>query len=582
MVKVICSDRVMVESNLPIRSLLKLEINHQLNDHGKLYFQVMIQNEEQETFLKKNYQEEPVIIYDLSKDPPRLLFCGKIKGVSYKMENEVLLADIHVISYTIDLGTAKKNRSFQNPDVTFQQVVNQITESSYANCLWKVDNRKTGRPFIQYQESDWRFLARLASHLNRPLQASFTSNQPDFYFGVRNGKKQVLNEANILEFGFDGDRYLNVGYAARHSREEYRYLKVRHLMSWEIGDYVHFGGRQFTVYERNIRFEDGELLFFDTLGTRGMLYYPTIYNQAFRGLQLQGTIADVEHESVYIQFNFDVEESADFPWEWVSEVGNHCYIMPEIGSRVVLSLTSADESEAIATHIMRRNGTYPSENHRGFSTIHDKQLGLYSDQILLHGKDNEVAISMIDERGINFNAIKGVELNAQGDITFRGEQIFVQAPQRILMQTSESNIEMCKNFNIYAPQGVSNNGTDEGGIEAEVLKNEVEITAEEAQKQQKSFKVKKKEDPAHWQVSFAALGSISSTNMNALSDDTIIRLYTLGSVSKLCGGHVIASMSEVMAGKSVEETSFPEAITNMKAYTFNGGFYIPIEERNGD
>ena len=84
----------------------------------------------------------------------------------------------------------------------------------------------------------------------------------------------------------------------------------------------------------------------------------------------------------------------------------------------------------------------------------------------------------------------------------------------------------------------------------------------------------------HLQASQMAMGGIPSENTGQIDYDGFIRLVALGSVPKIVSGHAIVTMSEVMKGKAVEETEFPEALANTESYTFNGGFYMKQEDVN--
>ena len=564
MKKVAFSESIVIESDIPIKSLLRMEIKQQLNDHGKLHFHVIIENDKQREFLDKYEVGGQVRIYDMRQDSNSFLFCGRVESIVCEQKADMMVADINAICYSADLDRGRRNRTFQSPNVTFEGLVDQIVKDSGANFMWQVADRKTGQPFIQ-QETDWEFLVRLASRFNRPIQGSMFSEYPVFYFGIREGRDRTrtFDEAKIMEYGFSSDYYHKGGYVSGKKHEEYHYLKVKHLESWEIGDTIQFERREYTVVDRVMRFDEaGEFYYVDTLGREGFLHRPTVYNEELVGLQLEGTVEHAENESVFVRFGG--EDEVNYPWKWVPEVGNLCYIMPEGGSRVILTLPTHDEKDGIVTHVLRRNGSYPSENHQGLSTPHGKHLRLYPDQVAFEAEDSAI-FSMIDDRGIQINSSKGISLNAQGPITLSGEQVFVQAPDRILMQTSESNIEMCKNFNFYAPGGVKNS-TGAGGGEIE--------------KQEKSNSGDKprKEDPNHWQASYAALGAVTSGHSGPIDDDAIIRRYALGCVPKICGGHAVVTMSEIMAGTPVEETTFPEAILTLESYTFNGGYRLPIEE----
>lgn len=93
-----------------------------------------------------------------------------------------------------------------------------------------------GKPFVQYDETDWTFAKRLASYFNRPIHVSLLLERADFYFGVRNGIGQTINEANILELGVNPEYYKKGGYENNASREQYYYIKVKNREHWQLGD----------------------------------------------------------------------------------------------------------------------------------------------------------------------------------------------------------------------------------------------------------------------------------------------------------------------------------------------------------
>jgi len=46
-----------------------------------------------------------------------------------------------------------------------------------------------------------------------------------------------------------------------HKRYDYFYIKVKHIESWVIGDYVYYEDDKYTVMEREIKLEKGALVF---------------------------------------------------------------------------------------------------------------------------------------------------------------------------------------------------------------------------------------------------------------------------------------------------------------------------------
>ena len=452
-----CNEKVTIESPVPILTLLDMEIVHSLNAHGRLHIKAVIEHEQQPKCFSSFYQNEQIQVFDATSESPVLIFCGKIQATAYEMQGQLLIASIQAVSYSVDLEGVVRNRSFQNPSLTFESIVAQVMEGIGGRFLWHAPaQQRIGTPFIQYEETDWDFLKRLISHLNQPLHVSVTTDRPDVYIGINRGRQRDLSEATILKRGRSNRYYTGGGFREGHSRLQYRYLRVRHdCSSWQMGDFVRFENGRFTIFERTICFEKGELFYLDTMGEAGFLYQATMGNEAFRGLQLSGSITRVERESVYIQFDFDQERRADYAWPWVPEVGNLCYIMPEVGSKVLLSFASDQEQDGAATHLLRTSGVPMQASHKEFATVHNKQLGLYPEGMVLKGQGRAATLSMMDESGIELDTDRAISLQARDRIVIRaGRRLTIRAPKQVLMQTNQANVELNQDFNLFAPSGV--------------------------------------------------------------------------------------------------------------------------------
>ena len=182
-----------------------------------------------------------------------------------------------------------------------------------------------------------------------------------------------------------------------------------------------------------------------------------------------------------------------------------------------------------------------------------------SDKIILIETLSQIAsFSIFDERGIRMNGNNGIVLNAKGPININGEQVFIQAPDRVLMQTSQSNIEIAKNFNIFSPNGTRTTSTFPH------------------QGKKKNRQVKSREDQNHWQLAYSALGAIPEANLAQLNQNSIIDFASKGAVPKIAKGQAIVAMNEVMSGKRVEGTSHPKVFSSLgDNFSMKGGLRVP-------
>lgn len=105
-----------------------------------------------------------------------------------------------------------------------------------------------------------------------------------------------------------------------------------------------------------------------------------------------------------------------------------------------------------------------------FATIHHKKIGLYPDKLFAEGTDGNVSIYMEDESGVNIKSHEGISLVADGEVLLSGKNIKAFTPIELACKTAESNIELCRDINLYAPGGVKTIGTHSS---VKKLKNQI-------------------------------------------------------------------------------------------------------------
>ena len=87
-----------------------------------------------------------------------------------KEERGYRIADIQAVSGTILLDQKKSNRVFQKKVQTYMGIASTVTaDTEHSACILPGSDMRTGGTLIQYQETDWRFLKRMASQLGLPL-----------------------------------------------------------------------------------------------------------------------------------------------------------------------------------------------------------------------------------------------------------------------------------------------------------------------------------------------------------------------------------------------------------------------------
>ena len=124
---------------------------------------------------------------------PYSLFSGYPEKVEIKEERGYRIADIQAVSGTILLDQKKSNRVFQKKVQTYMGIASAVTaDTDHSACILPGSDMRTGGTLIQYQETDWRFLKRMASQLGLPLVPDTSYYYPRFYLGLPESEKMEL------------------------------------------------------------------------------------------------------------------------------------------------------------------------------------------------------------------------------------------------------------------------------------------------------------------------------------------------------------------------------------------------------
>lgn len=165
--------------------LLKCEIIRTPNQHirAKVYGYI----QETENVLYRNWENEVTSIYETKENGEEgRLFCGMVDTLSVEEDGELKKLSIEAISFTARLDQKKRIRVFQNKNQTYADIVSFITDANKnaIHIFTESKSKSTDGMIVQYRESDWEFLIRIASYLNTVIVADCMSDKACFYFGL--------------------------------------------------------------------------------------------------------------------------------------------------------------------------------------------------------------------------------------------------------------------------------------------------------------------------------------------------------------------------------------------------------------
>ena len=212
------------------------------------------------------------------------LFSGYPEKVEIKEERGYRIADIQAVSGTILLDQKKSNRVFQKKVQTYMGIASTVTaDTEHSACILPGSDMRTGGTLIQYQETDWRFLKRMASQLGLPLVPDTSYYYPRFYLGLPEGEKRELGEIISCDLCFDG-RYYAVSGKCLVDREDFICYDVVTRTSLSLGDRVTYEGRELHVSQKKTELAGGEVIFTYRLAGNSYTWVPWEDNPDYTGM----------------------------------------------------------------------------------------------------------------------------------------------------------------------------------------------------------------------------------------------------------------------------------------------------------
>ena len=426
-------DKIKIEGDIELLHLHKMSVTMQGNQHAYAY----IEGEISERCTEERYETKNSFIYincfDEKSNSFKSLFVGLVNRITYKNINESSWAEIHLVSATKLLDQERKSCSFQNVALTYQDIAKQVVQQTgSADCICTTGESAIAKPLIQYQETDWEFLSRIASHSNTAIYPDVKTKSPRLWVGFPNEVINIEVDGIDYEVGIC-EEYLD----SELPSEVFIYYEIELDADYDIGTGVVFQGRKWWIEQKVIELKQGILVFRYRLRLPYAIQTAKKYQSLFAGMSILGTVMAVDGETLKLHLDIDKQQKAGeaYSYEWTPDTGSAMYCMPKVGTTVSLYFASSDEQAARAVSCVRENGgscpQMSDPNKRGLTTEYGKSLVLNPEDMGLKSEANEVDI--IDGQGISIITMKKVSVTSKQKIKLIGKKVTLVTPKEIQM-----------------------------------------------------------------------------------------------------------------------------------------------------
>lgn len=465
-------ERIQLRGSIEFIKILDISIHACGNQHGSMCVKGYLNPDSAQQDSYQGMEGQVISLFapkGKSENTLHPIFSGVVYSCNIHRENELFFAVLHLTGVTSVLDLMPRSRSFQDITMTYRQVVEDVlkdTPNASADFS-EVANQPIGKPIIQYQETDWVFIKRLASMLGVQLLPTYMSDLPHFSFGVTTQDTNIL-KANEYTVALDDRFYELGGSEAGVYKADFICYNVPSVQYFGLGASVSFNEQLLNICEHFGCLADGELLYSYKVGRHGFLSQREIINPKLIGLSLEGNITRTDREIVNIKLDIDAGRDAGvYPFSWTPESGNLMYCMPKLGTRATLYLPSSDTGEAVVVTSPRTNGNNCGDmidpQMRAFTTEHGKKMHLFPETILFSGgAENEtLQIKLNQLNCMLMESTRAIQFVAKWNIDITAPVVSLNSPQEI--QTSRSRIQAEAKIGLIIPKGTGGGNPPTGG-----------------------------------------------------------------------------------------------------------------------
>ena len=346
---------------------VEMNITKEFSRHDELFMRFTIKTEEVSKYYSYVFSFDNSLEIELAESDmvfKRVFHTFNIEKIDIEESmGERSVVIIKTPSATYQMDKIKEFKSFQDMNLTYETIIEGLKEK-YSAMKWFIGrelSQNLKKPYIQYNETDWEFLVRVAGDLNIPLSSHLDS--------VIMG-----NEINLMEenaelrnaiYGKCRDG-VNILFKVRNSTQA---VNVGQRMKITLPDQGLNGeeGEDIRIVSKAyIRIEETQVITDYELVQESHRFDPVLHTE-FEGKSIEATVMDVVSEDGIAKMKIDLsagllkladndkskgyedEYKGSFNYPYGTDFSQGMtgfFCTPDAGDRVVLTFPSRNESHA--------------------------------------------------------------------------------------------------------------------------------------------------------------------------------------------------------------------------------------------
>jgi len=426
---------------------LQWDCTQLFNEHGTLKIKGLISEDERQKYIDKSMHETWVSAKAIGdNDEEIILFQGVLTNLTVHSLHQHHTMSIEIKTGTYLLDQDRHTRTFQPDETTYDDVINTCLQEVGAQFIMREKQGSPTEQFtVQYQESDWSFIKRLAHRLGVIVAPEFKTQGKKLYVGLdQNGRVQDITTDNYTMSNSIPNKDSLV-----HYEQGVYHIQTRAI--YELGGAVKLQGRKLFVSEVDSSLVGGELVHNYTLCTFKPAYERPLQFEQVKGISMRASVIDVSRDQVQVTIHEDENQGSsgerwfDYATVYSTPDGTGWFAMPEVGDEARILFPNADESGAyVASSVhLETSGGRTNPDHKSWKNKQNKEV-LFTPNFLKLTNNNGLSVELDDSEGITVKSNQGIFIEADGQLLLnsKNDSITVYGDRNVMVQQGAAQIKM--------------------------------------------------------------------------------------------------------------------------------------------
>lgn len=410
-------------TGLNFLSIYTLKIEEKANCHAVAVITGLVEENEAKRFYQGVHENERIDIKYKVNGNIDTIFSGVLRNISLDTTNNcVLKLELISLSYLLDI--TKEKHTYQQIGKNISDIMRQAVDGN-AVIFFNGNDKATEAMLVQYNETDWQFILRMAAFCGEPVFPNINNTYPSISIGSR---RQGNSEG----------RTTSSGTSQSYASEKLVYAGTK------IGSSI--------VSYTTITLEKSELKTLYGCTSKESIVPFNVNPPIYIGKVVNGIVKAVDIDKVQVHITdideeYDAQSNTWFPYMAAyssseNEAGIYC--MPMEGDPVRVFLPSEELKDAfVASSVTSRSIDSDPEN-KVFTSPYGMSVLFTKVGMRIAAGDNKVYIDLYKDGGITLKSDKNIAIVSRGNINASAPEgnIYIQAGKEISIGTDNSKLTM--------------------------------------------------------------------------------------------------------------------------------------------